>query len=252
MNLFFTGVFNPDLEFFNRNELASYLMALFYLISVRLIITNRIARSSLPIVFFLAMMFVFFVTFSRQAIISSTLTLFIFTVFIGSTKSKFLIVSACIAILSLTVNLISTSERDNQRIDTIVNLEPATRADKQRLENIIFGLSESVDKPFFGHGPQSFIRNSPHNKVAHNTYITTIYEYGLFGIFFLFYILYKLIRPLRSSLKSSSNYIKFIAIFPSSYVFQLFFIESFAKIPIYIFLGSSIALYSFLTGAHEK
>ena len=95
MNLFFTGVLNPDLELFNRNELASYLMALFYLISVRLIITNRIARSSLPIVFFLAMMFVFFVTFSRQAIISSTLTLFIFTVFIGSTKSKFLIISAC-------------------------------------------------------------------------------------------------------------------------------------------------------------
>lgn len=252
LNVFMTGIIQTDLEVFNRNELASYSMALFYLICIRLITTNRSHYSLLPIAFLLLMLASFFITFSRQAILSLAATLLIYTLLVAKGGTRILI--SCVFALSLylSFNFISTSERESQRLETIIKLDPATRADKQRLDNIIFGLSESLDKPIFGHGPQSFIRNSPHNKVAHNSYITTIYEYGIFGLTFLFFIIYKILRPIYLSLFYKSGFIKFIAIFPIGYVMQMLFIETLAKLPIYIFLGSSIMYYNFLRKNHAR
>jgi len=58
----------------------------------------------------------------------------------------------------------------------------------QRASHYITLVRKFPNKPLFGHGTESFRRNE--GTLAHNDYITLIYEYGIIGIILYLYILW--------------------------------------------------------------
>jgi hypothetical protein len=244
--IFITGLPPFGVELFNRNELASYLISLVFLLFVVSLLqgysNNLPFISSILTILFLIFLFVE----SRQAILSLMGVLAIYILF-SSTS----ILYKLTIILTLAVTLVVSyqslnSERGKARISSIVNMSPETRADNFRLSNLIFVIENYDSSPLFGHGPTSFVRESPYNKVVHNTYFSTYYEYGVFGIIFLFTILYILLRPMifffRNRVKFPRKHrgeLFFLSIFPISFILQINFIESFGKMPIYIFILSA-------------
>ena len=141
----------------------------------------------------------------------------------------------------LTIEL---SGYSGNRLKTLQTLEPSTRADKQRLSNIIQSYNGFKKSPIFGNGPTSFIRNNPYNKVAHNTYASTLYELGLIGLIVLFFIFKKLLMTinLKTYDERSRLFSKLVAAFSIFLIFQSLFIEALPKAPIYIILACCISL----------
>ena len=111
------------------------------------------------------------------------------------------------------------------RIQTLQTLEPSNRADKQRLANIIQSYEGFIESPIIGNGPTSFIRNNPYNKVAHNTYASTLYELGLVGIIVLLMLLKKLLMTasIQTYDERSRLFAKLIACYAIFLIFQLFY-----------------------------
>jgi hypothetical protein len=257
--VFITGFPPFSLELFNRNELSSYLISLVFLLFTVGLLQGY--SNNLPFIFvMLAMLFLgFLFVESRQAVLSLLSVLAIYTLLSFKNILYKLMISLTIAIILTVLYQNPVSERSSARINSIVDLEPATRADKFRLDNLVFVIEAYDDKPLFGHGPTSFLRESPHNQVAHNTYFSTYYEYGFFGVMFLFTILYILCRPIIFFLK---NKVKFprkhrselflLSIFPISFIVQINFIESFGKMTIYIFILSAHLLLVQLKRIVEK
>jgi len=244
--VFITGLPPFSIELFNRNELSSYLISLVFLLFVVSLLQGY--SNNLPFIsLMLTMLFLgFLFVESRQAVLSLLGVLAIYTLLSFKNILYKLTIVLTVAVTLFVFYQNPVSERSTTRINSIINLEPSTRADKFRLGNLIFAIEAYDDKPLFGHGPTSFLRESPYNKVAHNTYFSTYYEYGFFGVVFLFTILYILCRPIIFFLK---NKVKFprkhrselflLSIFPISFILQINFIESFGKMPIYIFILSA-------------
>ena len=58
----------------------------------------------------------------------------------------------------------------------------------QRASHFVTVANEFPKKPFFGHGIESFRRNE--GTLAHNDYLTMLYEYGFIGFAILLYIIF--------------------------------------------------------------
>lgn len=249
LNFFFLILFSDALqisnfELFNRNEMLAYTSALFCLRVVAKTRAANLATTSSFLFWFplLILGFMAIIAQSRQSILAIIIAGLGVYILSSSSKAsyffKFAVSGLCIGLLVSFMANVQLDGYQGARLKTIQNLEPETRADKQRLENIFQGVNGVIEKPFFGHGPTSFRRNNQFNKVAHNAYITTAYELGFVGLIVFLIIFIRLARPLRIktqnlSLSRSSLAIGGFAIF---FIVQSAFIEVLGKAPFYIFI----------------
>jgi len=91
----------------------------------------------------------------------------------------------------------------------------------QRASHYVTTAYGLLDRPIFGHGIESFRRNN--GTLAHNDYLTIIYEYGLIGFFFFIYILYLHLRDLFRVRKKLSEQHKWLVEAQIVQMFVLFF-----------------------------
>ena len=82
------------------------------------------------------------------------------------------------------------------RLHTLQTFEPATSASRHRLAKIFQVIKAARDKPIFGNGATSYIRNNKFKKVAHNTYVSTVNEFGVVGLLVLIGILLRMLKPM--------------------------------------------------------
>lgn len=103
-----------------------------------------------------------------------------------------------------------------------------TQGDKYRLLNILSGIDGWLQNPIFGHGLGSYIRLNEFGKVAHNSYITLLFEGGLLLFSIFIYLIYYFSRYLDGFLTSLIFF---------TMLLSLNFIESLGKLPVYIYFG---------------
>lgn len=237
-----------NFEFFNRNETIAYISCLFALRTIYLFHSQKIRFSSIQN--FLSPLILIslcsFLVQSRQSIIS--IIFFALFFYLSTSMSAFsffkrgILSCGVIALLIFGLFNINLGGYSDSRLDTIRNLEPSNRADKQRLANLLQSLQGFQESPIVGKGPTSFLRNNIYNKVAHNTYASTLYELGLLGMLILFIFIRKLLYPLFARTYDTSNlmFLKAAGSFAIFFIIQSFFIEAFPKAPMYILLACSI------------
>lgn len=235
-------------ELFNRNELMAYTSALLALRVVNLSKVGAQRVVSWASLFWLTagcLLFMAFVGQSRQALIASAIMIFV--IYIVTSKNnvallgRVVIGSLFIATLFLAISNITLDGYQGARLQTLQTFEPATSADRQRLANIFQGIEGARDKPIFGNGATSFIRNNEFKKVAHNTYVSTVYEFGVVGLLVLIGILLRMLKPMFIN-KVSINFQRAALVVGGLSVYfmaQIVFIESYAKAPIYILMMCS-------------
>ena len=234
-----------NFELFNRNETLAYISCLYCLRSTCIYISkiedfNTFSHVLLP---FIIIFSCAIIVQSRQASIAALV--FIASYYLLSSLNNKIMVRRgllTLGLLSIFISFFLTIELSGyagSRIQTLQTLEPSNRADKQRLANIIQSYEGFIESPIIGNGPTSFIRNNPYNKVAHNTYASTLYEFGLVGIIVLLMLLKKLL--MTASIKTyderSRLFAKLIASYAIFLIFQSFFIEALPKAPLYIILA---------------
>ena len=234
-----------NFELFNRNETLAYISCLYCLRSTCIYISkiedfNTFSHVLLP---FIIIFSCAIIVQSRQASIAALV--FIASYYLLSSLNNKILVRRgllTLGLLSIFISFFLTIELSGyagSRIQTLQTLEPSNRADQQRLANIIQSYEGFIESPIIGNGPTSFIRNNPFNKVAHNTYASTLYELGLVGIIVLLMLLKKLL--MTASIKTyderSRLFAKLIACYAIFLIFQSFFIEALPKAPLYIILA---------------
>ena len=96
---------------------------------------------------------------------------------------------------------------------------------------ILFGLRGFLENPF-GHGVASFIASNPFNLVAHNFYVTSVYELGIFALVFIATIL-KAIKNVTASVPLGPRAV-LINIIVLSFFIQLLFIGALGKAGIFL------------------
>jgi hypothetical protein len=237
-----------NLEFFNRNELVAYTSALFCLRAVSVNMAgNRevlsLAQLWLPIGI---LGFIIIIAQSRQSFLALIAASFALYLYSSLNKKAYilrgLVLLFCLTLITEGISTIELDGYEGSRLKTLQTLEPATRADRQRLANIFQGINGVIEKPIFGHGPTSFRRNNEFDKVSHNSYITAAYELGLFGLIIVVSAYIRLARPLSIktqdlSLRRSSLAIGCMIVF---FITQSAFIETLGKAPFYIFILCSV------------
>ena len=232
-------------ELFNRNETLAYISCLFCLRTTIIFLAKVGKFNFMKNVFapFLIILSCALVVQSRQASLAALMFIGSYYLF-SSINRKVLLRRSLFAISIFMASVsffltIELSGYSGNRLKTLQTLEPSTRADKQRLSNIIQSYNGFKKSPIFGNGPTSFIRNNPYNKVAHNTYASTLYELGLIGLIVLFFIFKKLLMTinLKTYDERSRLFSKLVAAFSIFLIFQSLFIEALPKAPIYIILA---------------
>lgn len=239
-----------NLDLFNRNETLAYISCLFCLRATCIYLGNfgKFRITSQVLVPFLVLFICALVVQSRQA--SMAAIAFVISFYLLNSINKIIffrrvaLISGLFAILISIFLTIEISGYAGTRIQTLQTFEPSNRADKQRLANIVQSYEGFKESPILGKGPTSFIRNNPYNKVAHNTYASTLYELGLLGIFVLFLIFKKLLSSvfIKTYDERTRLFSKLIGAFSIFFMFQSIFIESLPKAPLYIILTCCICL----------
>ena len=151
-------------------------------------------------------------TISRGTLISITGTVLLFI--IVSKRKKLYIKSLATIIFSFFIlnysfgfNFLNTfidiknighhQSVDNKKLSNLFNIysdSPHWGGYTQRASHYVSVAKKFPDRPLFGHGMESFRRD--HGTLAHNDYLTVIYEYGIIGIFLFLYILFIHFRDL--------------------------------------------------------
>lgn len=173
----------------NKNELGhyclvTYFFSFFIFFSRDLRVSKDYKLLSLFVMVGSAIMII--LSFSRGALISWLLVQLLFLIW----NRKIFISALAVAITFLFLPFLELGERQYQRLDTLVNLEASTRADKERINNLILGYELFMTSPLVGVGPGVFISVNPEKKVMHNTYASTTVELGVLGFIALLSILF--------------------------------------------------------------
>jgi hypothetical protein len=223
-----------EVEVLNRNETLSYMLAAVFFIP-----ENRIKLRTLLAS---ALLFLSFIVGSRQIAISFILALFILLFF--KSKYNFLYKIAIIFIVILIFNFgfqyyLTTIDdynfrrynffsyiNDYEQLLDITTNKDITQGDKYRILNIISGIQGWVNSPLLGNGLGSYIRLNEFGKVAHNTYITLLFEGGILLLGLFFYIIKSFI-PTKFSF--------FTLLIFVTMLINLNFIEAIGKYTIYLF-----------------
>jgi hypothetical protein len=222
-------------EYFNRNETLTYLLMSVFIIDEKYIKTR--------LLLLLVLMGLTFIVESRQIMLSLFIVLF-FSLFFStkiSVPTKIFIVSSSVLIILFVIPLVYSnyddytlrryniiSELFELDFENINEAKDVTQGDKFRILNIMSGIRGWLQSPFYGHGLGSYVRLNEFGKVAHNTYITLLFEGGLL----LFSVFIYLIKIFSRYLNNSLTTIIFFSMLVS-----LNFIESLGKFPIYIYFG---------------
>ena len=111
-------------------------------------------------------------------------------------------------------------------IDELESNTTITQGDKFRVLNILSGFKGWMDSPLLGNGIGSYVRLNEFGKVAHNTYITLLFEGGLMFLLLFIYIL-------RRAVDKKLRFLTYLLVFVI--LFNLNFIEAFGKFTIYLF-----------------
>ena len=119
-----------------------------------------------------------------------------------------------------------------RRLQIFFDGEVQTRSDNKRLEMILFGLRGFLENPF-GHGVASFIASNPFNLVAHNFYVTSAYELGIFALVFIAFTILKAIKNVTASVPLGPRAV-LINIIVLSFFIQLLFIGALGKAGIFL------------------
>ena len=229
-------------ELFNRNELLAYTVCLFGIRAAYIVffIPSHAGNSKLLWIPLFVLLVISVLAQSRQlflAILVAGLVSFMYSE--ASLRARLLSLLLFSIFVSSSVFMIfraQLSDYQQARIETIQNFDPATRADKQRLSNIQQGLDGMVERPYLGHGPTSFRADNLYNKVAHNTYITLMYELGLVGLLVFLLPFHYAFRTKKTSDKGPIR--KLVRMSLQTYIViflvQCFFIESLGKATFYI------------------
>jgi len=224
-------------EYLNRNETLNYMIPLLMLITIysfRHNVYRKLLYSAYTILLFTSI-----IVQSRQVIFGLLVGFLIYIIIFKNWRiffAMFIIFSiSYIAAFNNIVNSqLFTDEYTNQRISTVMNLSPETRADQERLNHIFTGVKGFLDNPILGNGFQSYRNNNEYGKVAHNSYVTALYELGTIGVLLIIVFIKKYFNQLISLKIGSGKYRQLLIIPVTTFYFQLFFIESFGKYPLYI------------------
>lgn len=119
-----------------------------------------------------------------------------------------------------------------RRLQIFFDGEVQTRSDNKRLEMILFGLRGFLENPF-GHGVASFIASNPLNLVAHNFYVTSAYELGIFALAFIAFTILRAIKNVTASVSLGPRVV-LINIIVLSFFIQLLFIGALGKAGIFL------------------
>jgi hypothetical protein len=173
-----------EVQILNRNETLSYMLAALFFIPEKKIKIRMLLLSVL--------IFSSFIVGSRQIVISFVLAFFLILFF----KSKYhygkkiFILFFVFSIIYFGFQIFLTKIDDynfrrynlfsyindyEQLLDITTNKD-VTQGDKYRILNIISGIKGWVNSPFLGNGLGSYIRLNEFGKVAHNTYVTLLFE----------------------------------------------------------------------------
>jgi hypothetical protein len=227
-------------EYLNRNESLNYMIPLLMLITIYSFKHNfyrKLLYSAYAILLFTSI-----IVQSRQVILGLLVGFLIYIIIFKSGRLFFVmfVIFSISYIAAFNNNIFNsqlfTDEYANQRLSTVIHLSPDTRADKERLNHIFTGVKGFLDNPILGNGFQSYRNNNEYGKVAHNSYITALYELGTIGVLLIIVFIKKYINQLISLKKGSGKYSQLLIIPVTAFYFQLFFIESFGKYPLYIMI----------------
>jgi hypothetical protein len=228
------AIFFPT-EYFNRNETLGYLLMSVFIIDEK--------YNTIRILLLLVLVCLTFVVESRQILVSMVIVSF-FTVFFSRRISiSYKIFGGLFAVVFILIVIpVIYSGYDDYTLrrynifyeaieldfESITESKDVTQGDKYRILNIISGFQGWLRSPFFGHGLGSYVRLNEFGKVAHNTYVTILFEGGLVLFSVFIYLIYYFSRHLN-------HYLNFLIFF--TMLVSLNFIESLGKLPIYIFFG---------------
>ena len=227
-------------EYLNRNESLNYMIPLLMLITIYSFKHNfyrKLLYSAYAILLFTSI-----IVQSRQVILGLLVGFLIYIIIFKSGRLFFVmfVIFSISYIAAFNNNIFNsqlfTDEYANQRLSTVIHLSPDTRADKERLNHIFTGVKGFLDNPILGNGFQSYRNYNEYGKVAHNSYITALYELGTIGVLLIIVFIKKYINQLISLKKGSGKYSQLLIIPVTAFYFQLFFIESFGKYPLYIMI----------------
>lgn len=236
-------------ELFNRNELLCY-SVVFVILALFCAANSKTGISTLKfqhISILVLLLGAALMLQSRQNVMA-ILVAFGCVFWVLPLKKKMLVLiflaGSIVVSAPLIMKLVGSNERLNARVSTVVDLEPATRADKYRLNNIIQAVEGFERSPIYGNGPTSFRRDNVYNKVAHSTPFSVIYELGLLGLGCLLLVFYKILRASFKLLVSSrsSPYFALLASLLPVVVVQSFFIELLPKAPLYVYLAIAVVV----------
>ena len=233
-------IFNYSLM--NPNEGVNYLIALWALLSI--IQFKRNDRSFLHknIYILLPGLFILLVSaflFTRQGLISLTLFFWLYALLnknISLIKKAIFTAPLIIIIVTAIIILQSLGDYESQRIETLLTFDASTRSDQKRLDLIEYGINGFLYNPM-GNGLSSFQANNLIGGVAHNFYISSMYELGLIGIFFIGLIVFKAIKNIFNSRRQEEHLTLIINLICTVFLFQLLFIEGLGKIGVFLISG---------------
>ena len=248
--VFFSDAFPTNFEILNRNEAGAYIVILlsYYFLYNKIKFLNGIYL-------FLILLIFFTLIDSRQLVLGC------FVGFIGylyinlktlsfNKNLKFLFLFFPLIFLTLFYfskqKLDGFNEWESRRIESIINLEPKTNADMVRYRNILMSIDGFLNSKFIGNGPGSFKLNHPLKKVAHNSFFSTLHNYGLLGFSVLIMICFFVLKPFFNRIfrKKISDQHNLTCCLLVILIIQLNFIEYQSKMIIpFAFAITSFVLY---------
>jgi hypothetical protein len=155
------------------------------------------------------------------------LNLFIFVIFL--------------LIFNIMTNILN--EYNSQKLQDLINLEINTRADKKRLELLLFGINGIIERPV-GHGLTNFLKNNPLALSTHNTYLQLLYELGIIMSILIFWIFFSLKKCIKLSRIQKNYYNLLLSLIILIFFIQLIVNDSLGTINVFIVLGFLIYLSS--------
>ena len=238
--VFIENDINPFGGKFNKNEFGHYALCLLALVSFSLVKQNVRPSKSVFILFFIFLITLCVMIYSRQIIVALFCG-FLF-VYLRNSPAKLALIISVLFLGYYASNFIVEyllNDYQSRRFSLLIDFEINTRSDSRRVESIIWGFQKFLDFPLVGHGLGSFRVQSPNNMVAHNTYLSIIYELGLLGVLFLSisvgFLLQKLLQLRKEHWLYYNNYICFFMV---SLLAQAFFQDILAKFSLLIILSA--------------
>ena len=229
----------------NKNEFGHYLLCFFCLLSFSFLNTNKnINWKKTGISFMIIIVIVGVTLFSRQFLVSVILGLiFVYIRFnlFSLAKVALILFASYFSVQFIAENVLNGYNQ--RRLKFFTSSSDMTRADLHRYENIIWGVEEFLKAPWIGYGLGSFRANSPTGLVAHNTYLSAIYELGLLGLgAILLIILGNFIALSRLKMARKNFASSCVTLFLFSLLVQAIFMDVLAKFSLLILLTGPLLL----------